>query len=210
MEEFLTVEQVAKRLQVTERTVREWLRTKRLKGVRAGRQWRIRESDLSTFLRELNGTPFGLMDPAELLGKLFHDFKRLQADREQHTILYTAFDFFVTAYSLVDWIINSTPEMTKAERDKLRAPMIVKICGDIANGTKHFIRNRPKQTSITTHSAPPAFSGAFSNASQTAWSAWVELNPAEAKAASIPQICPIEQLAEAVLAHWKAYFEGWG
>jgi excisionase family DNA binding protein len=52
MEEFLTVEQVARRLQATERTVREWLRSRRLKGVSAGRQWRIRESDIKAFLRE--------------------------------------------------------------------------------------------------------------------------------------------------------------
>jgi excisionase family DNA binding protein len=50
MDTFYTVEQIAAQLQVTERTVREWLRTKRLRGVRAGRQWRIQERDLQAFL----------------------------------------------------------------------------------------------------------------------------------------------------------------
>jgi hypothetical protein len=149
----------------------------------------------------MSNGPFGLLDPAELWAKLLHDLKRLQANEGQRTMLYTAFDFFVTAYSLVDWIINSRPEMTEAEKDKLRAPMIVKICGDVANGTKHFRRNRNPQTTATTHSAPSDFQ-------PMSWSAWVELSPAEAKAASIPQICPVQQLAEAALAHWKAYFEG--
>jgi excisionase family DNA binding protein len=50
MEEFYTVEEVAERLKVTPRTVREWLRTKRLKAGKAGRQWRIHETDLQAFM----------------------------------------------------------------------------------------------------------------------------------------------------------------
>jgi excisionase family DNA binding protein len=59
MDTFYTVEQIAAQLQVTERTVREWLRTKRLRGVRAGRQWRIQERDLQAFLvrHEADSTP---------------------------------------------------------------------------------------------------------------------------------------------------------
>jgi hypothetical protein len=148
----------------------------------------------------MSGPPFGVLQPSWLLGKLFHDFKRLQADEGQPTImLYTAFDFFVTGYSLVDWIANWDPRTTKAEKKmlsaQLRAPMIVKICEDIANHTKHFRRDRPPETTTTTHSAPPAFY-------------WVELSQAEAQDTSLPEICPIQQLAQAVLAHWKAYFEG--
>jgi hypothetical protein len=161
----------------------------------------------------MSDAAFGLMDPAALLAKLYHDFKRLQADEGQQTMLYTAFDFFVTGYSLVDWITNSTSGITEAERETLRAqlrsPMIVKICGDVANGTKHFRRDRKPQTTTTTHSAPPAFQpSAFSSAFQVSWSAWVQVSEAEAQAASIPQLCSIYQLAEAVLAHWTAYFEG--
>lgn len=55
MEALYTVEQAAEILQVKPATVREWLRTKKLKGVLAGRFWRIKESDLQTFLREPNG-----------------------------------------------------------------------------------------------------------------------------------------------------------
>jgi excisionase family DNA binding protein len=55
MEALYTVEQAAKILQVHPKTVREWLRTKKLRGVLAGRFWRIKESDLQAFLREPNG-----------------------------------------------------------------------------------------------------------------------------------------------------------
>lgn len=41
-----TPEEAAEFLRVTPRTVREWLRTGRLKGVKAGRLWRVPEDEL--------------------------------------------------------------------------------------------------------------------------------------------------------------------
>jgi len=50
-EKLLTPEDTAKALSVKPETVREWLRTGKLKGVKMGRLWRIRESDLEAFLK---------------------------------------------------------------------------------------------------------------------------------------------------------------
>lgn len=49
-EKLFTPEDAAKILLVKPETLRGWLRTGKLKGVRAGRLWRIRESDLEAFL----------------------------------------------------------------------------------------------------------------------------------------------------------------
>jgi excisionase family DNA binding protein len=49
---LLTVEEAADRLAVAVRTIREWLRTGKLAGVKAGRLWRIREEDLEAFLQK--------------------------------------------------------------------------------------------------------------------------------------------------------------
>ena len=51
-ERWLTVPEVADVLRVHPETVREWLRSGRLDGVRIGRRsgWRISESQLDTFL----------------------------------------------------------------------------------------------------------------------------------------------------------------
>ncbi len=46
METFFTVSQIAKAMQVSEDTVREWLRTKRLGGIKVGRTWRIPETEI--------------------------------------------------------------------------------------------------------------------------------------------------------------------
>ncbi|MBX6377927.1 MAG: helix-turn-helix domain-containing protein [Clostridia bacterium] len=50
MERLLTPEEVADQLRVTRRTVYEWLRTGRLRGLRAGQFWRIRPEDVEAFL----------------------------------------------------------------------------------------------------------------------------------------------------------------
>lgn len=51
-QQWLTVQQVAERLQVHPETVREWLRDGRLRGGRISRRagWRIRPGDLSAFV----------------------------------------------------------------------------------------------------------------------------------------------------------------
>jgi excisionase family DNA binding protein len=50
-ERLLTIQEVAQRLQHSVRTVREWLRTRRLRGVKTGREWRVREEDLAAFVQ---------------------------------------------------------------------------------------------------------------------------------------------------------------
>jgi excisionase family DNA binding protein len=51
MEQLYTIEQAAAKLAHSPRTVREWLRTRKLRGVKTGREWRIREEDLQDFVR---------------------------------------------------------------------------------------------------------------------------------------------------------------
>ncbi len=49
-EQLMTPAQVGERLQLTERTVYEWLRDGRLVGLKLGRLWRVRPEDLQAFL----------------------------------------------------------------------------------------------------------------------------------------------------------------
>ena len=56
-EKLLTPEQVAERLQVTERTVYGWLRRGKLPALKLGRLWRIRPEDLEAFLENARKMP---------------------------------------------------------------------------------------------------------------------------------------------------------
>ena len=52
MEKIYTPEMAAELLHVSALTLRKWLRGGQLNGVKVGRQWRIRESDLNIFLEQ--------------------------------------------------------------------------------------------------------------------------------------------------------------
>ncbi len=49
-EKLLTPEEAAERMVVSPKTVRDWLRQGKLKGVKTGKLWRIRENDLAEFV----------------------------------------------------------------------------------------------------------------------------------------------------------------
>ncbi|MCL5985969.1 MAG: helix-turn-helix domain-containing protein [Actinobacteria bacterium] len=51
MDTLLTPEEAAQRLAVSPKSIREWLRQGKLKGVKAGRLWRISEPALLAFLK---------------------------------------------------------------------------------------------------------------------------------------------------------------
>jgi len=57
---LLTPEQVADRLAVTPKAVRQWLREGKLPGLRLGRLWRVRPADLDAFIA---GDGFALAGP---------------------------------------------------------------------------------------------------------------------------------------------------
>ena len=51
-DKLMTPKQAAERLIVSEKTVKDWLRAGTLKGIKVGRLWRIKESDLHEFLKD--------------------------------------------------------------------------------------------------------------------------------------------------------------
>jgi len=50
-EDLLTPSEVAERLRVNREVVYKWLQSGKMKGIRVGRLWRIRSSDLDAFLQ---------------------------------------------------------------------------------------------------------------------------------------------------------------
>jgi hypothetical protein len=72
-----------------------------------------------------------LKTPCDLVQKLEHDFRRLS---EMPQDQYIAFDFFVTAEHIIDWIHSKDRE----KREKLRGLPLLAVTSHIANGAKHF------------------------------------------------------------------------
>jgi excisionase family DNA binding protein len=51
MDELLTTEQAAAILQLTPKTIKEWLRAGKLTGCKMGRVWRVKAADLEAFIQ---------------------------------------------------------------------------------------------------------------------------------------------------------------
>ncbi len=52
MEKLYTPDMAAEMLHISTLTLKKWLRSGRLTGIKVGRQWRIRESDLKAFIEQ--------------------------------------------------------------------------------------------------------------------------------------------------------------
>ena len=51
-DQLLTPEEAAARLKISRLTIGNWFRSGKLKGLKVGHLWRVRESDLEAFLKE--------------------------------------------------------------------------------------------------------------------------------------------------------------
>ena len=96
-------------------------------------------------MSERNGL-FSLRTPEDLLAKLEADLRRLQeAEPTSVEAQYAAFDFFVTAEHLADWLSASTG----ASKSSLRAYPDGALVSHVANGAKHFRVDRHDAVSGT-------------------------------------------------------------
>ncbi len=59
-DKLLTPPQVARHLQVNERTVTQWLRRGHLRGFKIGKEWRVSTRDLEDFLEQSANVPVGV------------------------------------------------------------------------------------------------------------------------------------------------------
>lgn len=84
-----------------------------------------------------------LQHPADLLAKARSDLDRLRA---QPANVYAAFDFFVTAYHILDWL---HPEDSAGKNAEEKSTLLLQICSHIANGAKHFQATADKHKSVS-------------------------------------------------------------
>ena len=78
-----------------------------------------------------------LTSPADLLVKMQHDLSRMEQELANP---YPAFDFFVTAEHLLDWLY---PGDRESKNDKIRGQKrkcepLLRVTSHLANGAKHF------------------------------------------------------------------------
>ncbi|MEX0812077.1 MAG: hypothetical protein WD048_07650 [Chitinophagales bacterium] len=74
--------------------------------------------------------------------KLEFDFANLTKNKDD---VYLAFNFFVTAYHLIDWVFQGR---YSNDRAKLNSKPILRLCNHIASGIKHFAVDSQRHKSV--------------------------------------------------------------
>ena len=86
---------------------------------------------------------FAIQKPGDLLAKLRRDYERLEGSPGD---TYAAFDFFVTAYHMLDWLYPN--DKVRREQEE-RTNTVLQVCSHIANGIKHFRATAKKHQSVS-------------------------------------------------------------
>jgi hypothetical protein len=85
---------------------------------------------------------FNLKTPHDLLAKLRHDFARLDANGLD---AFAAFDFFVTARHLPEWLY---PKERAKQKALFKHEVLLRVCAHIADGSKHFETTNKRHLSV--------------------------------------------------------------
>jgi len=139
---------------------------------------------------------FDLRTPQDLLAKARHDFGRLKSSPLDQ---YAAFDFFVTARHIPEWVAGPGGDKGSA---LFKRYVELRIARHIAEGAKHFeaTDTRHKQVSATTVT-PGAFqAGAFQSSAFETGGLSVALDPADPDTSLLGTRIDALELARRVLA----------
>lgn len=87
---------------------------------------------------------FSLQSPKDLLAKLQSDYEALCVEPGNS---YLAYNFFVTAEHMLDWVYPGFANKGKrqAERD---SSVLLQICSHLASGAKHFLAEAKHHDSV--------------------------------------------------------------
>lgn len=98
-----------------------------------------------------------LKGPIDLLEKLRHDMRLLEKDPMD---TYLAFNFFVTAEHLADWLYPGFANSAALKQFR-KGSLLLQMCSHLANGIKHFRAEAKHHKSV---SGATKRLGAFGNA----------------------------------------------
>jgi hypothetical protein len=141
---------------------------------------------------------FKLQTANDLLGKLRHDLGRIENDWLDQ---YAAFDFFITAFHVVDWLY---PGDAKRQRAEIQGSPLLQVCSHLANRSKHFQATDPQHRSVTDTKLHEAqFSQQFSE--QFAISRLEIHLTVDAATELGVAVTSVPRLARQVLPFWEAH-----
>jgi hypothetical protein len=147
---------------------------------------------------------FELRTAHDLLAKLHHDFARIRLNQCDS---YAAFDFFVTADHMIEWLHPGNAGRSAQVSERAvpgRVGILLEVCSHLCNGSKHFHLDNPAHTSVSSAGIRPgAFSSAFSAGFDSAPRLTIVLDGHAAKefGASVRVV----ELAKEIFDHWSEH-----
>lgn len=141
-----------------------------------------------------------LRTPRDLVRKLEHDLRRMEESPEDQ---FAAFDFFVTAEHIVDWLHPNG----KAERNALRSHnALLRVTSHVANGAKHFAATAKCHRSVANLKKSRYAEPGYFEEGYVAEPLVVHLTTDEAREIGSGSIEAVA-LAQRVLEYWSANIE---
>lgn len=147
---------------------------------------------------------FKLNDVSDLLIKLRSEFELL---KKEPVNAYTAWNFFVTAEHLLDWLYPGLAGREQRERER-KDEVLLQICSHIATGAKHFIPEAKHHQSVADTGSTGYFpTGWFAkNYFPDGYNPGVLYVRLEGDArGKLGKHISVVELADKVLAYWEAH-----
>lgn len=138
---------------------------------------------------------FELKTPLQLFQKMQSDLAALQASGPDARI---AFNFFVTAEHLPDWL---------GQRQEVRKHALLRVVSHLANGAKHFIIDRKRHSAVVAASKDRYVAEGYFAPGYVEEPLLVHLAADEAKELGVTVIDAVT-LGQKVLAFWRPYVPG--
>lgn len=144
---------------------------------------------------------FSLTTPVDLFRKLERDFELMQRDPTNQD---AAFNFFVTAEHMVDWLYPGYEK--KKQREEFRNnEVLLQVTSHIANGAKHFQVQAKHHKSVAKTGQTGYFAGYFPKGyfSKGYFPEWLFVELTGEAAAKMGKSIRVNDLAKAVLEFWR-------
>jgi len=135
---------------------------------------------------------FELRTPADLFRKLEADLEALEATYEDTRV---AFNFFVTAEHLPDWL---------NKRDLVRQTAILRVVSHIANGAKHLVLHDRRHQSVTSTEKLRYVEEGYFEPGYVCEPLLIHLSPDEARDLGFQTISAVT-LGHKVVEFWRPY-----
>lgn len=147
---------------------------------------------------------FGLTSICDLLAKLQRDAAALDEEVTSDRL----FNFVVTGYSMIDWVRNdpSVPSTAKAPAivQGLSNDHWLKVCGDIANASKHFTLTRRAPITVSASSSRGFGVGRFGKGGYGVGEEIIEVHLNDGTSFHCLD------LVQGVLSSWQTFFSAHG